>query len=209
MIRANTTPTKPSNSADAFRSLPKSDVAAASGAAFVSEADRIAAEMSEHAIRRGGSAAWIGLDWLGDAEVFQLVCHLGPISTTACPESRVFLAAHAAVTKHAPSAELALAALSHLRRKLKDRNAARFARSLGIGGATGLGSLVYALTVMSKSLDDDGPAGRCPCRRGSDDGRPDRGRQAARRASAAAPAPSLACCGFTATRKPMTCWRAP
>ena len=29
------------------------------------------------------------------------------------------------------------------------------ARSLGIGGATGLGSIVYALTVMAKSLHDD------------------------------------------------------
>ena len=29
------------------------------------------------------------------------------------------------------------------------------ARSLGVGGATGLGSIVYALTVMSKCLRDD------------------------------------------------------
>ena len=33
--------------------------------------------MRERAVRRGPGAAWIGLDWLGDADVFQLVC-LGP-----------------------------------------------------------------------------------------------------------------------------------
>jgi hypothetical protein len=47
--------------------------------------------------------------------------------------------------------ELALAALSHLRKNLGSRNAARIARSLGTGGATGLGSIVYALAVMAKS----------------------------------------------------------
>jgi type 2 lantibiotic biosynthesis protein LanM len=154
VIRANTTPTKPPNTAETLRLLLKSDVTAtATNQSFVSEADRISAELSEHAIRRGGSASWIGLDWMGDAEVFQLA-PLGPDLYNGVSGVAVFLAAHSAVARHAPSAELALAALSHLRRKLKDRNAARFARSLGIGGATGLGSLVYALTVISRSLDN-------------------------------------------------------
>ena len=38
--------------------------------AFIAEADKIADELSRCAIRRGPGAAWIGLDWLGDAEVF-------------------------------------------------------------------------------------------------------------------------------------------
>jgi type 2 lantibiotic biosynthesis protein LanM len=150
VIRANTEPSKPINSVDVTRSLSRTDLPAAA-AGFASEADRIAAELSEHAIRRGRSAAWIGLDWMGDAEAFQL-SPLGPDLYNGVSGIAVFLAAHAAVTKHAPSAELALAALTHLRRKLKDGNAQRFARSLGIGGATGLGSLVYALTVIAKSL---------------------------------------------------------
>jgi lantibiotic modifying enzyme len=56
------------------------------------------------------------------------------------------------VTASKPSGELAVAALSHLRKNLKSRNAARMARALSIGGATGLGSIVYALTVMAKCL---------------------------------------------------------
>lgn len=154
VIRANTTPSKPSNSAEAMRLLLAVDATAAVGETFATEVDHIAAELSKHAIRRGRSAAWIGLDWMGDAEVFQL-SPLGPDLYNGVSGIAVFLAAHAAVTKHAPSAELALAAVTHLRKKLKDRNAARFARSLGIGGATGLGSLVYALTVISKSLGQE------------------------------------------------------
>ena len=121
---------------------------------FVAEADKIAEELSGYAIRRGPGAAWIGLDWLGDSEVFQLVC-LGPELYNGVSGIAVFLAAHAAVTGRKPSGELALAGISHLRKNLKSRNAARMARSLGIGGATGLGSIVYALTVMSKCLHDD------------------------------------------------------
>ncbi len=122
---------------------------------FAAQADRIAEELSHDAIRRGPSAAWIGLDWLGDSDVFQLVC-LGPDLYNGVSGIAVFLAAHAAVTGAASSRDLALAAVAHLRKDLKGRNAARLARSLAIGGATGLGSIVYAFSVMSKSLNDAG-----------------------------------------------------
>jgi lantibiotic modifying enzyme len=59
------------------------------------------------------------------------------------------------VTGSSHSKEFALAAVAHLRKSLKGRNAARMARSLGTGGATGLGSIVYALAVMAKCLADD------------------------------------------------------
>jgi type 2 lantibiotic biosynthesis protein LanM len=121
---------------------------------FIAEADKIADELSRYAIRREPGAAWIGLDWLGDSEVFQLAC-LGSELYNGVSGIAVFLAAHAAVTGAKSSGELALAGISHLRKDLKGRNAARMARSLGLGGATGLGSIVYALTVMSKSLHDD------------------------------------------------------
>jgi type 2 lantibiotic biosynthesis protein LanM len=121
---------------------------------FAAEANRIADELSASAVRRGPSAAWIGLDWLGDAEVFQLVC-LGPELYNGVSGISVFLAAHAAVLGRESSAELARAGIAHLRQSLRSRNAARIARSLGIGGATGLGSIVYAMTVMAKSLGDD------------------------------------------------------
>jgi type 2 lantibiotic biosynthesis protein LanM len=121
---------------------------------FAAEADRIAAEIGQQAIRRGPGAAWIGLDWLGDAEVFQLVC-LGPELYNGVCGIALFLAAHAQVAGSALSRELTLAGLARLRKTLRGRNAPRLARSMGIGGAAGLGSIVYALTVISKSLRDD------------------------------------------------------
>ena len=121
---------------------------------FLAEADKIAGELSRHAFRRGPGAAWIGLDWLGDFEVSQLVC-LGPELYNGVSGIAVFLAAHAAVTGCKPSGELALAGIAHLRKNLRGQNAARMARSVGVGGAIGLGSIVYALTVMSKFLHDD------------------------------------------------------
>jgi type 2 lantibiotic biosynthesis protein LanM len=153
VIRANAEPAKPPATA---REISNGDEIplAATRAIFVQETDRIAAELSARTIRRGTGVAWIGLDWLGDAEAYQLV-NLGPDLYNGVSGIGVFLAAHAQVAKHQPSAELALAAIAYLRRRLKDRNAARLARSLGIGGATGLGSNIYALTVMANSLRDD------------------------------------------------------
>jgi type 2 lantibiotic biosynthesis protein LanM len=118
---------------------------------FRAEADRIANELARHAVRRSRSAAWIGLDWLGDSDVSQLVC-LGPDLYNGASGIALYLAAHAAVCNQAASAELALAGLAHIRRHLNSRSAARFARSLGIGAATGLGSIVYACCVIAKCL---------------------------------------------------------
>ncbi|MBV8755285.1 MAG: type 2 lantipeptide synthetase LanM family protein [Hyphomicrobiales bacterium] len=121
---------------------------------FLAEADRIAAELSNRAIRRASGAAWIGLDWLGDSEVWHLVA-LGPDLYNGLSGLGVFLAAHAAVTGNRSSGELALAAVSLVRKNLRSRNAARIARWLGVGGGTGLGSIVYALSLMAMWLRDD------------------------------------------------------
>ncbi len=121
---------------------------------FAAEAGKIADELARYAVRRGPGAAWIGLDWLGDADVFQLAC-LGTDLYNGTSGIALFLAGHASVTGSGPSATLARAALSHVRKILKSRNAARTARALGVGGATGLGSIVYALTVIARFLRDD------------------------------------------------------
>jgi type 2 lantibiotic biosynthesis protein LanM len=117
------------------------------------EADDIAGELAGLAIRRGPAAAWIGLDWLGDSDISQFV-HLGPELYNGVTGIGVFLAAHAAITGSQSSAELALSGVAHLRKNIRSRNAARFARSLGIGGATGLASVAYGLAVMSRCLGD-------------------------------------------------------
>jgi len=136
------------------RAVPSDASVSPTKEAFIAEADKIAGELSELAIRKGPGAAWIGLDWLGDADVFQLVC-LGPDLYNGVSGIALFLAAHARVTQSDSSAELARAALAYLRKNLKSRNAARMGRALGLGGATGLGSVVYALSLTSKYLRDN------------------------------------------------------
>ena len=121
---------------------------------FVAEADRVAAELSRDAIRRGPGAAWIALDWSSDSETFQLIC-LDQGLYNGVSGIALFFAAHAAVTGCTPSRELALAGVAHLRRELGGRNGAAAARLLKLGGGTGLGSIIYALAVMSKCLCDD------------------------------------------------------
>jgi type 2 lantibiotic biosynthesis protein LanM len=122
-------------------------------ALFLAEADRIADELSRQAIRGGGAAAWIGLGRVRDSELSQLTV-LGPDLYNGACGIAIFLAAHAGATERGSSAELALAAVSQLRHDLSSRSAPRFARSLGIGGATGLGSIVYGLAATSKLLGD-------------------------------------------------------
>jgi type 2 lantibiotic biosynthesis protein LanM len=159
VIRANTNTALPATAPLEIASPPLAPSAVVEDAAknaketFIAEANRIAAEISGYAVRRGSGAAWIGLDWLGDSEVFQLVC-LGPDLYNGAAGIAVFLAAHATVIGNGDSGELAVAALSHIRRSLKGRNAARVARALGTGGATGLGSVVYALAITAKCLNN-------------------------------------------------------
>lgn len=126
----------------------------AARAACLSQAGAIAADLARHAIREGPGAGWIGLDWIGDTDVSQLI-PLGPDLYNGAGGIALFLAAHGAVTGEGSSKELARAALAYLRKNLRSRNAPRMARTLGIGGATGLGSIVYALTAISRLLGDD------------------------------------------------------
>lgn len=122
--------------------------------AFIAEAGRIADELGRQAIRAGDGAAWIGLGWQADSNVSQLTV-LGHDLYNGDTGIALFLAAHADVTDSASSAALARAGVADLRRELHGGNAARLVRLGGIGGAVGIGSIVYALTVMAKLLRDD------------------------------------------------------
>lgn len=123
-------------------------------ATFTKAADAVARTLSEHAVRKGPSAAWIGLDWLGESELSQLVV-LGPDLYKGTCGIALFLATHAAVTNSTSSKALAAAALSRLRGFLRGPNPGRVARQVGVGGGLGLGSIVYGLAVISTLLDDD------------------------------------------------------
>lgn len=121
---------------------------------FTAEIDAVASVVSAQAVRSPGSAAWIGLDWLGDSELAQLVV-LGPDLYNGSCGIAIFLAAHSAVTGTASSQALARSAIAGVRHHLRGRNPARLGRSLGLGAGLGLGSIIYALTTVGALLDDD------------------------------------------------------
>jgi type 2 lantibiotic biosynthesis protein LanM len=121
---------------------------------YIAEAEALARMLSTYAIRKGPSAAWLGLDWLGDSEVSQLVVLGADLYNGSCGLA-LFLAAHGAVANDTSSKDLAVAALARLRQTLRGHNPARAGRVLGVGGGLGLGSIVYGLTVISAFLGDD------------------------------------------------------
>lgn len=115
------------------------------------EAARIAATIQQHGTIKYKSVAWVGLDWLGASEVGQLVT-LGPDLYNGTSGIALYLAAHARYANDSSSRDLAFKALASTRLQIAQPSAPRWARGLGIGGASGLGSVVYAFTVISELL---------------------------------------------------------
>lgn len=118
-----------------------------------SEVARIAGSIAQHGKIKEKSVAWVGLDWLGDSEVGQLVT-LGANLYNGTSGIALFLAAHTHYADDSVSRELALKALAATRLQIAQPSAPRWARGLGIGGTSGLGSVVYALTVISELLSE-------------------------------------------------------
>jgi type 2 lantibiotic biosynthesis protein LanM len=125
-----------------------------SSAAFLAEADAVAGQIAEQAIREGTGAAWIGSGWLADSDVAQLSV-LGPDLYNGTGGLAVFLAAHARTTGSGRSADLALAALAPVVGLVGSNRLAHVARVRGIGAATGIGSMIYGLTVVAGLLGDN------------------------------------------------------
>ena len=145
-LRPTDTASAAPTSADEVAALPDSVV--------IREADAIAQQIADHAIRAGSGAAWIGLGWFADSDASQLAVLGHDFYNGACGIA-TFFAAHSRITQNPDSADLALAAIAYLRAELRGRRASRMGRVMGIGGATGLGSVIYGLSCISRLLDDD------------------------------------------------------
>jgi type 2 lantibiotic biosynthesis protein LanM len=134
-----------------FKRKLKQSVPSLDRESLASEAARIAATIGQHGTIKEKSAAWVGLDWLGGSEVGQLVT-IGPDLYNGSTGIALFLAAHARFADDPVSHELAFKALASTRAQIAQPSAPRWARNLGVGGASGLGSVVYALTVISELM---------------------------------------------------------
>lgn len=131
--------------------------AALTQAALLERARGIAEELRARAIvAPDGSCAWIGMQYTGTTSSFQLQ-PLGDDWYNGASGIALFLAMLDALDAGAGYRDLALGALQPLHRLLGEPQAAqqrRLARQLGLGGAAGLGSLVYVLTRISRLLSE-------------------------------------------------------
>lgn len=122
---------------------------------LLDSAQAIARSIQKQAIREvDGSVNWIGLGFVPEAERFQLQILHNSLYDGNCGIA-LFLAALDYVQKDNQFHDLALGAVQPLRTFLQTADGdtiQRFVREIGIGGASGLGSLVYCLVKISKFL---------------------------------------------------------
>lgn len=122
---------------------------------FLNEALSLAWQLETAAIRgKDGSATWLGFDYIGDADRFQLVA-LKENLYEGVGGVAVFLAALYRATGQPQWQELALGALQRLQKFLHNHELQQlrfWAKQLGIGGTTGIASIVYALVKVNEFL---------------------------------------------------------
>ena len=125
---------------------------------FIQEAKEIAAEIGLRAIQEvDGSVNWIGFGYVPNADRFQLQVLGENLYDGRCGIA-LFLAALAQVIGDQQFRVLALRALQSVRKQIQTfdyESGQLFARSMGIGGAEGLGSIIYAFVKVSQFLEDD------------------------------------------------------
>nr|MDJ0650315.1 type 2 lanthipeptide synthetase LanM family protein [Xenococcaceae cyanobacterium MO_188.B19] len=122
---------------------------------LVQESINIGQELKQWAIDAEDSVTWIGLGLRGDSQSFQLQS-LSHNLYDGSSGVALFLAALAKVTGNSDWRDLALKTLHPLRYQLQNMTpqAIKQLKRLGISGATGLGSIVYALVQISDLLDE-------------------------------------------------------
>jgi type 2 lantibiotic biosynthesis protein LanM len=126
-------------------------------AQLVQEAVKIAKQLQQRAIyATDGSVTWIGMGYLPKARRLQLQPLDYGFYDGVCGVA-LFLAALAKVTGDAGFRDLALSALQRLRKTLQDTDPSsqpKITKQIGIGGAAGVGSIVYTLVQVSQFLDE-------------------------------------------------------
>jgi type 2 lantibiotic biosynthesis protein LanM len=125
---------------------------------LLEEAGAIAAALETKAIPDpDGSVNWIGLGYEPRAERFQLQVLNDSLYDGRCGVA-LFLAAFSQRAGEPRCRDLALRTLQSLRRQIHTydpESQQRIARLVGIGGATGLGAMIYTFVRVSQFLRED------------------------------------------------------
>ena len=122
---------------------------------LVQEAVVIAKQLQHRGIYDDKSVSWIGLGLRPNSPGFQLQSLSNNLYDGCCGVA-LFLAALAKITGNSDWQDLALKTLQPLRYHIQDSNSEVFKRLKreGIGGATGLGSIVYSLVQISHFISN-------------------------------------------------------
>ena len=121
---------------------------------LINELELILDQIEHVAFQDAVSISWLSLDWLQDSEVAQLI----PLSEdlySGMSGIALFLAAYQQQFHDERSKKLLKKILNGLHEQIHASTSARWARSLGIGGAAGIGSIIYVLVNIATLLDDD------------------------------------------------------
>lgn len=121
---------------------------------LINELERIINQIEGRAFQDAVSISWLGLDWMQDSEVAQLV-PLGHDLYSGMSGIALFLAAYQYQFHDETSIKLLKKILNGLHEQIHASTSARWARSLGIGGTAGIGSIIYVLVNIATLLDDD------------------------------------------------------
>ncbi|GGA11546.1 hypothetical protein CYANOKiyG1_24520 [Okeania sp. KiyG1] len=139
-------------------SLPSPSLPCLTSDQFLNAARQIATEICERSIvDRFGNARWLGLSYVDHSNRFQFQ-PLGYSLYDGNCGIALFLSALFQITREDSFRTLALQALTPLKGLLNHSNSAltsKFAQQIGIGGGTGIGSIIYALVKISKFLGDE------------------------------------------------------
>lgn len=124
---------------------------------ILEQAIAIAREIKEKAIcGTDGSATWISMGYLTEAQRFQLQ-PMGYSLYDGCCGVAVFLAALAKVTGQEKFSDLALASIQSVRKIIQNSDTElqqKLIEQMGIGGAKGIASIVYAFVRIADFLDE-------------------------------------------------------
>ena len=122
---------------------------------LLQKAEAIASEIEARCLRdTAGNVNWIGFGYVPNVERFQFQPLGFSLYDGSCGVA-LFLAAIAHVTGINHWGNLAVDALQSLRTVLQTSNdlfTQKFARRMGIGGGTGIGSIIYSLAKISQFL---------------------------------------------------------
>lgn len=125
---------------------------------LLQKAQVIAKEIQERAILGAdGSANWIGLSYISEAKRYQLQV-IGNDLYDGNLGIAIFLSSLAQVTGDIQYRSLGLGALQSLRRVFQTASLdyiQKYVRSIGIGGGTGIGSIIYSLVKISHLLEEE------------------------------------------------------